>query len=170
MESRGRVLVIFAFAFAFARPVLADPAPAAVAKATPAVSAARHAVYVELLGKGGLWGVGYEYAFAHRLAVGGVASYYVLGGDRYLTFSPYLAVDPVIRGAHRWFVHLGPQVVRRSTPSPVPEWDGMSSTAFAGELSSGYEYRNGVLLRVYAMAAVGDRFTPGVGISLGWSR
>lgn len=170
MPSRGRLLVVIALAVSVGRVAKADPAPTVVAQARPAVSEPRHAVFVELLGKGGLWGAGYEYTFARRFAVGGVASYYVLGGDRYLTFSPYLAADPVIRGAHRWFFHLGPQVVRRSTPSPVPEWDGMASTAFAGELSTGYEYRNGLLLRVYAMAAVGDRVTPGVGISLGWSR
>ncbi len=169
MSFRGRVVVIIALSLS--APVAADPQPAATATAAVTPTAEpRHALFVELLGKGGLWGAGYEYQFAHRFAAGGVASYYVLGGDRYLTFSPYLAAYPVIHDAHRWFVQLGPQVVRRTTPSPVPEWNGMSSTAFAGELSSGYEYRRGVLLRVYAMAAVGDRFTPGVGVSLGWSR
>ena len=169
MSQRGRLF--FFVVLAISSPVNADPQPAATATAAVApTSEPRHALYVELLGKGGLWGAGYEYQLTRRFAVGTVASYYVLGGDRYLTVSPYVAAYPVMRGGHRWFVHLGPQVVRRSTPSPVPEWDGMSSTAFGGELSSGYEYRRGVLVRVYAMAAVGDRFTPGIGVSLGWSR
>jgi hypothetical protein len=165
MVSRGRVVV--AIALALAMPAAADPA-AVTAHAAPTVEP-RHALYLELLGKGGLWGAGYELRIARRFAVGAVGSYYVLGGDRYLTFSPYVAAYPVLRGAHRWFVQVGPQVVRRSTPSPVPEWDGMSTTAFAGEVSSGYEYRRGVLVRVYAMASRGDRLVPGVGVSLGWA-
>jgi hypothetical protein len=129
----------------------------------------RHAVFGELFGKGGLWGLGYECRLSSRVSVGGVASYYVLAGDRYTTVSPYLAVYPLGEHAHRWFVQAGPQLVRRHTPSPVPEWDGMSETSFTGELSSGYEYRSRVLLRVYAMAAVGDRFVPWVGASVGWT-
>jgi hypothetical protein len=128
----------------------------------------RHAVYAELFGKGGLWGLGYDAHLTKRIAIGAVASFYVLGGDRYTTVSPYVAAYP-LGDRHRWFVQLGPQFVRRSTPSPVPEWDGMSENAFGGELSSGYEYRNGVLVRLYAMAAIGDRFVPWIGASLGWT-
>ena len=128
----------------------------------------RHAVYAELFGKGGLWGFGYDAQLTRRVAIGAVASYYVLGGDRYTTLSPYVAAYP-IGERHRWFIQLGPQFVRRSTPSPVPEWDGMSENALGGELSSGYEYRNSVLVRIYAMAAVGDRFVPWLGASLGWT-
>lgn len=128
----------------------------------------RHAIYVELFGKGGLYGLGYDARLTKRITAGGVVSYYVLGGDRYTTVSPY--VSAYLAGdRHRWFVQLGPQFVRRSTPSPVPEWDGMSESALGGELSTGYEYRNTVLLRLYAMGAIGDRFVPWVGASLGWT-
>jgi hypothetical protein len=129
----------------------------------------RHAIYGELFGKGGLWGAGYDVQLAPRFAIGAVASYYVLGGDHYLTLAPYVAAYPLLRGHHRWFVHAGPQIVRRATPSPVPEWDGMTTTAVSGELSSGYEYRSRVLVRVYGMASVGDRFAPWLGVSFGWS-
>lgn len=169
MLPRGRVILIVALGLT--SPVIADTQPVAstTVAATPSTEP-HHALYVELLGKGGLWGAGYDYQLSRRFAIGAVGSYYVLGGDRYLTFAPYLAAYPVSGGKHRWFVQLGPQVVHRTTPSPVPEWDGMTSTGFAGELSSGYEYRNGVLFRAYAMASMGDRFTPGLGISLGVSR
>lgn len=130
----------------------------------------RHAIYVDLFGKGGLWGVGYDYQLTPRLGVGAVGSYYVLGGDRFLTASPYLSLTPVLHGAHRWFVHAGPQLVRRATPSPVPEWAGLTSTSYAAEVSSGYEYRNGLLFRAYAMGSIGEHVVPGIGISLGWSR
>jgi hypothetical protein len=128
-----------------------------------------HAIYGELFGKGGLWGAGYDYQPRRGLAAGLVGSYYVLGGDRYTTLAPYVAAYPFARGHHRWFVQVGPQLVRRHTPSPVPEWMGSSSTSWAGEASSGYEYRRGLLVRVYAMAAVGARFAPWLGASFGWT-
>lgn len=129
----------------------------------------RHAVFAELFGKGGLWGLGYERGLSSRFAIGAVGSFYVLGGDRYTTVSPYLAAYPLGDGRHRWFVQAGPQVVRRHTPSPVPEWDGTSETGFGGELSSGYEYRRAILVRVYGMIAAADRVVPWVGIGLGWT-
>jgi hypothetical protein len=141
-----------------------------MAGTAPAAAEPKHTLYVEALGKGGLWGAGYDYQLSKRFAAGAVGSFYMLGGDQFLTFSPYIAAYPAIHGAHRWFVQLGPQIVHRSTPSPVKEWDGMSTTGVAGELSSGYEYRRGVLVRVYAMASYGVHFAPGIGISLGWSR
>lgn len=185
MQFRGLVAGSFAVSCALAAPVAAkpgievaavEPASAPEASTVTAVTAgtpareAKHAFYVEALGKGGLWGVGYDYQLTHRFAAGAVASYYVLGGDQYLTFSPYVVAYPVRGEHHGWFVHAGPQVVHRATPSPVPEWNGMSTTSVSAELSSGYEYRRGVLVRIYAMGAIGDRFVPGVGVSLGWSR
>ncbi len=167
MSPQRRVASSVALALAITSPVAAEPQ--VTATTLPARSEAHHALYLELLGKGGLWGAGYEYQFAHRFAAGGVASYYVLGGDRYLTLSPYVAAYPFERGAHRAFIQFGPQIVHRSTPSPVPEWDGMSITSYAAETSVGYEYRRGVLIRVYAMASLGTRFAPGMGLSLGWS-
>jgi hypothetical protein len=126
-------------------------------------------VFLELLGKGGLWGAGYEWRTG-RFSVGGVGSYYVLGGDRFTTLSPYVGVVPVAGDHLSWFVHLGPQLVHRSTPSPGPEWKGMTTTGFDAELSTGVEYRWSQLsIRGYALAAVGSHFAPGVGVSIGWS-
>src|SRR5262245_59028786 len=110
----------------------------------------RHAVYVELLGKGGLWGVGYDVQLG-RLGVGAAASAYVVDGQRVLSLSPYLAAYPLGGARHRWFVHLGPQLVHQSTPSPYPEWPGSSSTGLGVEVSSGYELRHRVLLRLFVM-------------------
>ncbi len=66
-----------------------------------------------------------------------------------------------------WFVHLGPQVTRRTTVSPGPEWSGMTMTGFDAELSSGYEHRNHILLRAYVMRAAGEHGVPWLGASLG---
>jgi len=45
----------------------------------------------------------------------------------------------------------------------------MSKTSVGAEVSTGYEYRNGILVRAYVMGAIGDRFVPWLGASLGWS-
>jgi hypothetical protein len=143
------------------------PAPGTRAPATS--SPARHAVYVDLLGRAGLWGLGYDYQPRRWLGFGAAASFYILDGDRFSTIAPYAALYPIARGAHSAFLQLGPSASRRTTPSPVPEWDGMSTTQLGAALCAGYEYRRGVLFRAYAMASKGDHLVPWLGVSLGWT-
>ena len=136
----------------------------------PAHAEPHHTAYVDVLGKGGLWGLGYEYELFPRFALGGVASYYALGGDHYTTLAPYAAVYPLGGGALRGLVQLGPQLVRHATPSPVPEWDGMTSTHAGAALCLGAEYRRGFVVRAYGMLEVGAHVAPWLGASIGWSR
>lgn len=127
-------------------------------------------MYVELLGKGGLWGVGWDLQLGSRLGAGVAASYSVIDGEEILSLSPYLAAIAAGGARHRWFVHAGPQLVNVTVRSPVPEWSGHSSFGVGAELSTGYEYRHGVLVRVFAMAAAGrGRLAPWLGVSLGWT-
>jgi hypothetical protein len=147
-------------------------APAAhdTSGATPAPGrTARHAFYVEMLGKAGLWGVGYDWQPRPWLALGAAASYYSFDGDRVTTLAPYVAGYPIARGRHRGFLQLGPSLAYRTTPSPVAEWDGMTTTRISAALCAGYEYRHGVLLRLYAMASRNDHLVPWVGASVGWT-
>ena len=131
---------------------------------------ARHALYLEVLGKGGLWGLGYDYRITKRLRVGAVASLTMLDGDRLLSFTPYLAASLVTRGHHSWYVDGGPQLVDYTAPSTVPEWHGTGSTGIGFEVSTGYEYRNHVLVRVFGMATAGAHgVAPWLGASFGWS-
>jgi hypothetical protein len=167
----SRVLLAIAMLAAMAS---ADPAaPAAGDAGEPAARSARlerrHAIYVDLLGRAGLWGLGYDFRPRRWLAIGAAASYYSLDGDRFTTLAPYAALYPLVRGPHAAFVQLGPDLVRRTTPSPVPEWNGMTTTRIGAELCAGYEYRRGVLVRAYAMASQGDHLVPWLGISLGWT-
>ncbi len=128
-----------------------------------------HLVFLEFLGKGGLWGAGYEYRHG-RWSIGGVGSYYQLSGDRFTNVSPYVGFDPVLGNRWKWFVHAGPQYVHRTTPSPGPEWNGMTSSGFAAEVSTGVDLRLGKLhLRTYALAAYGSHFAPGIGFAAGWN-
>jgi hypothetical protein len=164
----SRVLLAIAMLAAMAS---ADPAPPATTDAgEPAARLERrHAIYVDLLGRAGLWGIGYDFRPRRWLAIGAAASYYSLDGDRFTTLAPYAALYSLVRGPHAAFVQLGPDLVRRRTPSPVPEWDGMTTTRLGAELCAGYEYRRGVLVRAYAMASQGDHLVPWLGISLGWT-
>ncbi len=139
------------------------------AASAPAAPDRHHAVYAELLGKGGLWGLGYDYSLSDRLTLGSVASFYILEDQRVAALSPYLGILIARGGAHAWFAHAGPQFVHVWSPSSVPEWSGESDTGIGGELSTGYEYRSGVLTRVFVQGVVGDGgATPWLGASLGW--
>jgi hypothetical protein len=150
-----------------------DPAVRASSAAEPAAPAAidarHHAIYLELGGRAGLWGVGYDWQPHPRLAVGAAASYYSFDGDHITTLAPYLAAYPLGLGRHRAFVQLGPTLSRRTTPSPVPEWNGLTTTKLTAEAGGGYEYRNGVLARLYVMASKGDHLVPWFGASFGWT-
>jgi hypothetical protein len=172
----SRVLVaLAALATATTTSASADPAPRAAPRDAPETGAPsspsprRHAIYVDLLGKAGMWGLGYDYRPLRWLALGAAASYYVLDGDRSSTVAPYATLYPVAHGAHAAFLHLGPSLTHRTTPSPVPEWDGMSTTRLGAALCAGYEYRNRILFRAYAMASKADHLVPWLGVSLGWT-
>src|SRR5690349_11759569 len=74
------------------------------------------------------------------------------------------------RGIHAgWFIQLGPQLLRHTTPSPVPEWNGMTTTTVVGEVSTGFEYRSRWIARLYTMLSVGEHTAPWVGASFGWT-
>ncbi|HEY5951014.1 MAG TPA: hypothetical protein VIV40_36230, partial [Kofleriaceae bacterium] len=92
----------------------------------------KHLVYVELLGKGGLYGVGYEYAIAHWLGVGGAASYSQVRDQQVTTLSPYLHVTPLQGRRHALFSEVGAIVAHSHVPSPVMNWDGISDTGGGG--------------------------------------
>jgi hypothetical protein len=130
-----------------------------LATARPAAADRHHALYLEVGGKGGLWGIGWDVLLGARVGAGVTASYYVIDDEQVLSVSPYLAL-----------IHAGPQLVSWTVRSPVPEWDGASSFGVGAELSSGYEYRDHLLFRAFGMVAAGrGRVAPWIGISLGWT-
>lgn len=146
-----------------ALPVAADPLPGAPAR--------RHAIYAELLGKGGLFGIGYDYQVEPWLAVGTAISYVVLDGQHVGTWSPYFGLYLLGRKRHRLYVHVGPQFVYLRTPSSVPEWPARSSFDLGGELTAGYEYRGPLLVRAALLGVAGKGgVVPWLGLSLGWAR
>lgn len=126
------------------------------------------AIYLELLGKGGLWGVGADYQITDRVRVGAVASVSRLDGETLTSVTPYAALSAYVHGHHAWYVDAGPHLAYLSMPSPVPEWHGMSSTGLGLDVSTGYEYRSRIVVRVFGMAAIGTGgVAPWFGTSLG---
>lgn len=149
----------------------AEPAAAAAPiAAQPESAERRHAVFVEAFGRGGVWGLGYGLQLGRRFGVGAVVSASPHDGQRLLSFAPYVTAYPLGGWRHRMFVDAGPQLVHLSTPSPVPEWDGTSSTGVGGHLAAGYELRTRVLVRAFAMVVIGDDgAAPWFGFDLGWT-
>lgn len=130
----------------------------------------KHALYVELLGKGGTWGLGYTHQVHRRFAIGAVGSFTLLSDQRMLTFSPSVTAYPLGVRAHRLFVDAGPQLVHLTTPSPVPEWMGTSETGIGAQVSTGYEYRGAVFARLFVMGVAGKSgVAPWLGMDLGWA-
>ena len=132
---------------------------------------ARHAVFVEGLGRaGGVVGLGYGYQLSRRVGVGAVGSFDRFDGQRLYSLSPFVTAYPVGGARHRWFVEAGARLARLVTPSPVPEWSGTSSNGIGGQLATGYEYRRGVLVRGFGMVEVGrGGAAPWFGVDLGWT-
>lgn len=163
--------LVCAIAAATSAPPLVDharPDLAADGAADGVAGTRRHAIYVEALGKGGLWGVGYDYLATRHLAIGATGSIAMFGGERIVTVAPYLGIYPLPRPRHRWFIHAGAEVANLSRPSPVPEWPGTSSTGVGASVATGYELRTRVLIRAYAMVTVGaGGVAPWLGVSLG---
>jgi hypothetical protein len=159
-----------------------DPAPADqprdtgadTAPAKPDAEARPHEIYLEALGKGNLWGLGYHYSINRRFGLGIVASYSVLdGSQRLVTIAPYGSVRILGEHHHHWFADVGPEYMYLQTPSPVMEWSGTSSQGIGGEVSSGYEYRDHFLFRIYGEVVGGTQrnhnIEPWLGSSVGWT-
>jgi hypothetical protein len=172
LRSRGSVAAIVAVLGCLALPAAAQTlAKSPTLTRRHAAPLRRHAAYIELLGKGGLWGLGYDFQLLGHVAIGGTASAYTVGArEQVFTLSPYLTGYLAGSARHRWFMQIGPQIVHLRRASPVPEWPGQSSTGLGGELSTGYELRGRVLLRLFVMGAVGrGGAAPWLGMSLGFT-
>ena len=131
--------------------------------------AGKHLVYLELLGKGGLYGIGYEYAIAPWLGAGGAASFAQLRGEQTFTVSPYLHITALSGTHHALFGELGAILAHARVPSPVMGWDGASDTGGGGFAALGWEYRRGrVVLRTSGAIVVGEGgIAPMLGIAIG---
>jgi hypothetical protein len=129
----------------------------------------RHLIYVELLGKAGAYGIGYEYRLMPWLSFGGAASFAVIGDQQIATAAPYVHVTMVGTAQHRMFSELGAILAHSHIPSPVPDWNGSNKSGGGGFLSVGYEHASKrVVMRASGGVATGlGGLGPMIGLSIG---
>ncbi|MGN6106902.1 MAG: hypothetical protein ACTHU0_17475 [Kofleriaceae bacterium] len=136
----------------------AEPSITATATAKPPPERAhKQLVYGELLGRGGPYGIGWEYAITQRLALGAVGSFAVVRDQQLFTIAPYIHATLLGGKRHALFGELGFALVHSRLPSPVPEWEGMNESGAGGQATLGWQLSFGRFLgRLYAGAAVGQ--------------
>jgi hypothetical protein len=151
---------------------------AGTASAEPAVSKTaeppaedRNLFYVELLGKAGAYGVGYERAITDRLSLGAAVSYADVRDQQIFTASPYVHAR-LLGTTSSLFTELGAVFVHTRIPSPVPEWDGMNDSGGGGFASLGWQRSwKHVVVRASGSVLVGEGgVTPWAGIAFGVKR
>jgi hypothetical protein len=123
---------------------------------------------VELLGKNGLYGVGYDRALSERWGIGGAAAWFTVESEEVLSLSPYVNLYP-LAGLH-WALALqaGAQLVHVKVPSRIVGWSGTSATGVAGQVSAGFEYRSALLCRFLLSGVYGrGGGRPWAGLALG---
>lgn len=149
-----------------ASPVWADETRTTVTPEQPG----KNLLYIEALGKGGLYGVGYERTLTSRLSLGVVGSFAVIRAQQLTTVSPYVH-GTLLRGTrHALFTELGATFVHSRLPSPVDDWDGMSDGGGGGFASLGWE-RAGerVVVRTSASVVAGEGgMAPWLGVVIGY--
>ncbi len=130
----------------------------------------KNLVYVEGLGKAGLYGVGYERTLTARLSLGVAGSFAVIRDQQLTTIAPYVHGTIVRGGPHALFTELGATFVYSRLPSTVDDWHGMSDSGGGGFASLGWE-RAGqrVVVRTAASIVVGEGgIAPWVGVAIGF--
>lgn len=153
--------------------LIGSSAQAAKATSKPVMAALAaqkqpYALYLEILGKGGIWGVGGDVQLGKRWAIGTSGSFQRWSTQTVLSVSPYITGYLFPEKKHRWFFQAGPQWFYLSTRSLVPEWKGSRKSGLGAQLSTGYEYRNIFLFRFFAMGSIGRQgVAPWMGFDIG---
>ena len=153
--------------------LLAGPALAhaddGIAKTAEPNSSGKNLIYVEALGKGGLYGVGYERVLTERLSLGAAGSFAMLSDQQVITVAPYVHGTLVQGRRNALFTEVGAVLAHSHLPSPVAGWDGMSETGGGGFASLGWEYaRHHLVLRVSGSLVAGEGgLAPMFGFALG---
>jgi hypothetical protein len=125
----------------------------------------KHLVYGEVLGKAGLYGVGYEHTLDGRLSLGGAVSYAMINDEQVTTIAPYLHVR-ILGHRNSFFGEVGGVFARSHLPSPVMGWDGMTESGVGALASLGWERRTEhLVLRASASLVMG---TGGIAPMLGF--
>jgi hypothetical protein len=158
--------IAIAACLACSTPALADEVHATV---EPEPAPSKNLFYVELGGKAGLYGVGYERRLTKRLSIGAAGSFAPIRDQQILTLTPYLHLPLLDGKRNALFTELGASFVHSSIASPVDDWDGMTDSGGGGFASLGWERRSRHLVfRAAASFVVGEGgVAPWFGLAIG---
>jgi len=140
------------------------PAPPVARRPSTRVSQ-NVAIYGDLLGKGLLYGVGMDFNFNKWIGLGATVSYYSIGDLRAGVAAPYLAL---YAGGFKnaFLTQLGPVVMFGKEGSWWIFDEG--GTMGLGQVSLGYEYRDGFLFRAMMTFFFNDKeIAPWPGLTFG---
>ena len=156
--------VMLAASAAHAEPTITASAPAQVEQP-------QNAIYVELLGKAGPYGVGYERRITDRLWLGFAASYASVRDQQIATAAPYVHAR-LLGTRSSMFTEIGAVFVHTRIPSPVSEWDGMSDSGGGGFASLGWQRTwTHLIVRAHGSLMIGEGgVTPWGGVAIGVTR
>lgn len=129
-----------------------------------------NAVYVELLGKGLFYSVGYDHAIFKWLALGGSFSYFKLGDAPTAFINPYALFYPAGGIHNSLMMQLGANFIYfgQNVDQFLPVWEEDGGFEFCGNFGIGYEYRGAFLFRVLGMAYFSeDGIIPWIGLTFG---
>ena len=148
----------------------ADDADTVVRSSAKPEAQGKNLFYAEVLGKAGLYGVGYERAITGRLSLGVAGSFAVIRDQQLTTVAPYVHTTIVRGRRNALFSEIGAVIAHSRLPSPVDGWEGMSDTGGGGFLSFGWEYATRhVSLRASGSLVVGEGgLGPMVGLAIGF--
>jgi hypothetical protein len=126
-------------------------------------------IYGEVLGKGLIYSVGYDYALTRIVAIGASFSYL----DPAVFVSPYLTIYPVGGWRSALMLQAGLQLVNISSkPNDLLSellWEEEGFDV-GGQVSIGYEFRSGFLFRVALLGMFNKNgFLPWPGLTFGGS-
>jgi hypothetical protein len=132
----------------------------------------RNAISVELLGRGGLYSLNYDYLLRDDLAVGaGVSTYSISSGGSSASawVIPVYANYYLTGQHHRLFVTGGANMIMAS--GNLNGDNQISGSGLAGVFGGGYEYRgdSGFLFRAAPYLMVGKESGAWFGVSLGYA-
>lgn len=132
----------------------------------------RNGMSLELLGRGLLYSLNYDYLVTDSLALGaGVANYSFSSGSSSASawIIPVYANYYLTGGKHRWFATGGANVILASGSAGGD--DRVTGSGVAGVLGGGYEYKSdgGFLFRAAPYVFVGKASGAWLGVSFGYS-
>lgn len=131
----------------------------------------KNAISIELLGRGGIYTINYDYAFGNDVAAGlGLATWSAstTGANVTLFIIPVYANYYFSSGASRPYLTGGLDIV---TGSGALDTSTFSGTGAVAVLGGGYEYRSdgGFLFRAAPYIFVGAKLAFWIGLSFGFT-